>query len=232
MTTQLEKGTTEWKRRTLISLRQAFNSRYFLLFAISCFLVYFLQILNPDLTFLLGLKANIFFKRPWTIFSSFFVHSLKDPMHLLNNMFFLLLFGYMLEREIGSYHFAVLYLTSGLFANLSAFVFYSNSLVIGASGSISAVVVAMATIKPRTMGFAYGAVMPMWAVGALWFISNYFLVVAEVEGIAAAAHLFGAAFGLFAGLYFRKIYQFSEEEDKEEEEIEDESIDQWEEEYM
>ncbi|AZQ43971.1 rhomboid family intramembrane serine protease [Nonlabens ponticola] len=63
-----------------------------------------------------------FFKHPefdfWQIFSHMFMHDSRSFMHILFNMYGLLLFGPLLERWMGSNRFIFFYLASGIGAYL------------------------------------------------------------------------------------------------------------------
>ncbi|MDY6773723.1 MAG: hypothetical protein SVS85_00860, partial [Candidatus Nanohaloarchaea archaeon] len=65
-----------------------------LLLSAAVILVYLLQLSFPAVTDLSFVAAD-FFKEPWTIVTSIFLHSPGDYMHLLNNLFFLAVFGFM-----------------------------------------------------------------------------------------------------------------------------------------
>jgi len=62
----------------------------------------------------------------WKFFTSIFGHS--GPEHLFNNLFFIGLFGSILERLSSSRTLIGTFLISALFANLSAFVFSQRRL--------------------------------------------------------------------------------------------------------
>ena len=196
-------------------------------------LVYILQLCFPGLTYVLALNSGLFFSHPWTIITSFFIHSPTDYLHLLNNLFFLSIFGLFLEKIIGWKDFLIVFFIGGIVANLSAFTFYQNSYVLGASGAISAIILALTVIKPKMIGLYFGVPMRMYLVAVLWILTNFLLISAK-GNIAAAAHLFGGGFGLLAGFYFRlnKKYYKEKFEDKNKEEISEEEIDRWEKEYM
>ncbi|MCG8609373.1 MAG: rhomboid family intramembrane serine protease [Pseudomonadales bacterium] len=74
-----------------------------------------------------------------TLLSYQFLHG--DTMHLLGNMFFLVICGFAVEAAIGHLRFLLFYLSSGVVAGVShaAMDLDSSSVLIGASGSVSAV---------------------------------------------------------------------------------------------
>ena len=203
-------------------------------------LIYLLEISIPGLAQSLSLEPSVFLQEPWTILTSIFAHSDTDIMHLVNNMFWLSIFGTVLERWIGSKRFIILFLASGVVANISAFTFYFNSTVLGASGAVSGVIFALAVLKPRSLGFSMGAPMPMWGVAVIWFLTNALMSLADVSGIASEAHIYGAIFGVIAGLYWKEGLDLKTKKDKkarevkkaEEVEIPEEYIREWERKYL
>ncbi|MCJ7478724.1 MAG: rhomboid family intramembrane serine protease [Candidatus Nanohaloarchaeota archaeon QJJ-7] len=189
--------------------------------------VYLLQILFPpvsDLSFV----ASDFLLEPWTILTSIFLHNPGDYMHLLNNLFFLAVFGFMLENIVGTRRFLSLYMFTGVFANLSAFVFYPSTPVLGASGAISGIIAALAVIRPRDVGLFWGVPVPMWAALLGWVVTNLTGAAASGGGIAFEAHLFGLASGALLGLFMRREHSRSGQEDPE---IQFD-VEEWEEEHM
>lgn len=189
--------------------------------------IYLLQLIFPAVTDFLAFNTSLVSSKPWTILSSVFVHSVNDYMHLLNNMFFLVVFGTVLEHYLGWKRFAGLFVLSGMFANVSAFFFYQGSTVLGASGAISGIVACLAVIKPRKIGIFWGVPLPMWLVFLGWVVTNLVSTAAS-SNVAYEAHLFGLFFGAVAGLFFRD----GSEEDGERFEMDEESLRRWEERHM
>ncbi|MCJ7450216.1 MAG: rhomboid family intramembrane serine protease [Candidatus Nanohaloarchaeota archaeon QJJ-9] len=201
---------------------------YAIKLSIAMIFVYLLQFLLPSLTQHLAFQASSFLTRPWTFVSSIFAHSQTDLMHLLNNLFFLALFGSILEGEVGSRRFLGAFLLTGLFANLSAFFFYPESLVLGASGAISGIVAALAIYKPRQIGLFWGVPVPMWVAFLGWIVTNLVGFGAE-SSIAFEAHLFGLFAGSIYGAYLRNK---RERKKKSKESVDEEEIEKWEERFM
>ncbi len=196
--------------------------------------IYIAQLLFPQLTYFLALSVSNFIIHPWTLLTSIFVHSPSDVLHLLNNLFFLLVFGTLLEKLIGSKKFIIVFLSGGIIANLSAFTFYQHSIVLGASGAISTVVLALTILRPKMVGLYFGVPMRMYLVAILWFLNNVLLTFIG-GNIATEAHLYGGAFGILIGVYLRSIIKIpkdprsvnQEKEDPSEREVSD-----WEDTYM
>lgn len=192
--------------------------------------IYLVQLLIPGLTQQLWFVADTFLQHPWTIVTSTIIHAPSDYMHLLNNIFFLGIFGTMLEGMIGSNRFLGFTATAGIIANISAFIFYSTTPVLGASGAISGIVACLAVIKPKKIGLFWGVPLPMWLVFAGWLLTNTASVGADT-GVAYEAHILGLLFGGATGLLFRR-YMDEGTADEDPETIDDETIKQWEQEFM
>ncbi|QKQ98345.1 rhomboid family intramembrane serine protease [Candidatus Nanohaloarchaea archaeon] len=168
----------------------------------------------------------------WKFFTSFLGHSGLE--HLLNNLFFLGLFGSMYELLTDGKTFLGTFLISALVGNLTAFIFFPNSVIIGASGGAVGVLAALAVYQPNKIGLVFGVPAPMWAVLPGYIALNLIGLGAE-NSVAYEAHLFGMFAGAAIGLYLRE--GSSEEESGEERgEGNDEDwrsrIREWEEKYM
>lgn len=211
--------------------------------------IYVLELMFPGAARDFALHVPTFWQEPWTLITSMLLHSTTDYMHLLNNLYFLAIFGFILENTIGTKRFFTLFFTAGIFAGLAAFTFYTDSIVWGASGAISGILAAIAIIKPRAVGLLYGLPVPMWVALIGWVGSNVVqspeilvLLGATVSGpgggTAFMAHLYGLFFGIVYGLFIRKRHPHLAEElrsGREEKwhwDDEDIDIDEWEREHM
>ena len=66
-----------------------------------CVLVFLLELVAPEFMFRnFALTSGQVASQPWTVITHIFMHG--GASHLLMNMFALFLFGFILEREIGS----------------------------------------------------------------------------------------------------------------------------------
>ena len=92
------------------------------------------------------------------LFTSVFLHA--DWAHLLGNLVFLVIFGLPSERAMGPWRFLVLFLLGGALANLAAVLAAGtpDSLIVGASGAVSAVIGAYVALFP---GARLGIVVPL-----------------------------------------------------------------------
>jgi membrane associated rhomboid family serine protease len=115
-------------------------------------------------------------------------------MHLSGNMFFLYLFGKLVEEEEGTLGVLVSYLVTGIGANIISEVFLSDGLALGASGAVFGLFVVSVLIKLK------------WSVRSIIeaLILGQFVVVqvisearslGENDGIGHLAHVGGALTG-------------------------------------
>jgi membrane associated rhomboid family serine protease len=162
--------------------------------------------------------------------TSIFAHSGID--HLTNNMFFIGLFGTVYEMYTDTETFLATFLVSALLANLTAFIFYPDTFILGASAGAMGLLAALAVYKPNQVGLGLGVPMPMWAV----LIAYIFIDIVGIGGansVANEAHLAGVLVGGLAGYYLR-------DDDRREENEEDnlgfenweERIRKWEDKWM
>jgi membrane associated rhomboid family serine protease len=161
--------------------------------------------------------------RPLTWITYQFMHA--GLMHLFSNMLFLLIFGAAFEARLGSFRLITTFILGGVAGGLG-FVYWGGHSVapmVGASGSLSAVMAAYAVAETRKrVGFFYllspiqgyfGVIyLPTLLIFPLCFVSDlagYLATPVELgAGIAFAAHLGGALFGIGAGLAVRMWDQY------------------------
>ena len=132
---------------------------------------------------------------------SIFGHSSGE--HLYNNMFFIAVFGSLYELYTSDEYFVLTFLVSGLFANLSAFIFFTDSFIIGASGGAMGVLAALAIYKPRSVGLGFGTPLPMWAILILYLFIDLTGLTTDTN-IANEAHLMGMLCGFYFGYRIRE----------------------------
>ncbi len=164
-----------------------------------------------------------------TIFTSMFLHG--GVLHLLGNLYFLLILGDNVEDELSRFKYVILLVISGLSAVLLYTLFNSGSMIpcVGASGFISGVIACYAVCFPNVrMSFmirqrSYFSIssqvswlaMPAWCVFALWIgfqILMASLAKSGQSGVAYMAHLGGAVPGVLFGIYYHLRLKHSSEE--------------------
>lgn len=167
----------------------------------------------------------------WKFFSSILGHS--GPQHLSNNLFFIGLFGSVYERFSSGKMFLITFFVSALFANISAFVFFPESYIIGASGGAMGVLSALAVYKPKQIGLALGVPLPMWAVLIIYILINTAGLTGSTN-TAYEAHLFGLVTGSFIGYKLRnqRFLNSEERNDINDQNEWRERIREWEEKWM
>lgn len=161
--------------------------------------IFVAQMAIPDFTEAFLLDSSLVFSEPWRLVTSMFLHG--DVAHIAYNMFALLLFGSILERELGRLY-VPFYFTAGIVSGIAAVPFYEAAL--GASGAVYGVMGALAAIKPRLIVFVMGVPMPMIAAAFVWLALDTVGFFSS-DGIANAAHIGGLLFGAATGFaFFRK----------------------------
>jgi len=142
-----------------------------------------------------------------SLVTSMFLHA--NILHIVLNMFFLLLSGDAVERELGNFRFLGLYLACGIIAGL--FHSYLNSAstipTIGASGAIFGVLAAFAILFPfRWLLKLFGFIpIPMPAIIFVFITiltETAYVSSGIVENVAHTAHVGGFLAGVFLTLLF------------------------------
>ena len=130
--------------------------------------------------------------------TSGFIHA--DPGHLLMNMITLFFFGPILEIELGTQTFLLIYFASLLAGSGWAIMenFRNpNYRALGASGAISGVTVAYAMIHPFSMMLVFFIPMPAIIFAVVYILFSAFASSGKLkDNIGHGAHLGGALMGL------------------------------------
>ena len=158
-----------------------------------------------------------------TILTSMFLHG--GWIHILSNMWILMIFGDNVEERMGGVRYLTFYLLSGLAAGLlqSFLMPASDEPMIGASGAIAGMLGAYLILFPHArvaslvpILFIFTVIhVPATLFLLLWFVSQLFsgwlsLGGAGGSGVAWWAHVGGFVFGLLAVSVFarRRIYYY------------------------
>ena len=156
-----------------------------------------------------------------TWLTSFFLHG--GIIHLLGNLYFLLIFGDNVEDHLGKWRYALLILTATLVGDAVHFMEGPNSSIpcVGASGGISGVIMFYALKFPRAQlsflwrgGRYYSSYswfcdwvqIPAWFAIVLWVGLQLIFVGSQLSGftnVAATAHLGGAIAGFVMWIIWR-----------------------------
>jgi membrane associated rhomboid family serine protease len=162
--------------------------------------VFFFQLLRPQLTLLLGLTPALVTQQPWTIVTNMFVHGSFN--HILFNMISLFFLGSFLLRLVGETDFLTVYFLGGIAGNILYILLGPQNIPgVGASGAIFAVGGALAVMAPKlpVIVFPLPVPVPLWGAMAFFLLISF-----AISGIAWQAHLGGFLFGMAAGYYFRR----------------------------
>lgn len=159
------------------------------------------QVLDPDIQELVHWGAN--FKpltlrgQGWRLISNCFIHI--GPMHLLFNMYALLLIGGAVERYIGKARFLTAYLLTGLFGSMLSAWWQPVTVSAGASGAIFGMYgLFLFLLLTRLVDSKESrGQLP----GILFFL-GYNLLYGLQQGIDNAAHIGGLFGGLLVGCAF------------------------------
>lgn len=170
----------------------------FILLNVIVFLAQISGVINNNLAFMPAV-ADL---KPYTLITAMFMHS--SVQHLLLNMFGLFVFGSIVESNIGSKKWVLLYFFSGFLGNLG-YTLLSNPFIpaIGASGAIFGLIGAAAILKPKQIIYTPYGPIPMIVAAILWGITEV-ISFFGVDNIAQSAHIFGLIGGAFFAYTHKK----------------------------
>jgi membrane associated rhomboid family serine protease/ssDNA-binding Zn-finger/Zn-ribbon topoisomerase 1 len=151
-----------------------------------------------------------------TFVTSFFLH--VGIIHLLGNMYFLLVFGDKVEDFLRPLRYLAVIALAAFIGDLGHIAIDPHSEIpcIGASGGIAGVITFYALNFPHVRlaflmrwGFVWfrWVRLPAWSVFILWILFQFIGTLEQKAGISSvssAAHLGGAAVGVMAWLIFKK----------------------------
>jgi len=162
----------------------------------------------------LAIPANleVLARRPWTFITYMFLH--VDFIHILFNLLWLYWFGTVFIQELGLKKLLSTYLLGGFFGGLLYVLFYNlfpvfdqvreNSIALGASASVMAVVVSTATYRPeRRMHLILIGPVKIIYIALIMFIFTS-LVDFSVNTGGKIAHIGGALTGFLFAYYYRQ----------------------------
>ena len=153
-------------------------------------------------------------KKAITYLTSIFLHA--GWIHLIGNMWFLWLAGFILEDNWGRVIYPVFYLLAGFAASQFHAWAYPNSIVpcLGASGAIAALMGAFLVRFPKLKIHMWGTAFfirfrfkaPAYTLLPLWLLTEIFYgaMVGKISGVAHWAHVGGFVFGALAALVIQK----------------------------
>ncbi len=134
----------------------------------------------------------------WRLLSACFLHI--GAIHFLMNMYALVFVGFMVEKRIGPFKYALAYILTGILASLAS-VFWNDSVVsAGASGAIFGIyglylILLSSNIMPRDVRKTF-----LSSVG--FFVLYNLLYGFAKEGVDNSAHIGGLLSGILIGLLY------------------------------
>jgi hypothetical protein len=191
------------------------------------FLIFILQNIFPSSFESLALVSSQVFSQPWSIVTYIFLHG--SFSHIFSNLFSLILFGFILEKIIGSRNFLLVFFSAGIISGIASMFFYSS--VIGASGAIFGILGVLAVIRPKMVVLAFGIPIPMIAAVILWALLDLGGVFYP-SSVANIGHLAGLAAGIAIGFWVRPKYKLPEKSKEEKVKLDMEYFRKWEEKYI
>ncbi len=152
--------------------------------------------------------------KPVSYLTSMFLHI--GWIHLIGNMWFLWLAGFVLEDRWGRVIYPIFYLLAGIGASLVHAMFYSHSLTptLGASGAVAALMGGflvrfpklkiemmwfMLLFRIRFKAYAYW-LLPLWLFSEVFYGSLF----GQASGVAHWAHVGGFIFGALGALVIQR----------------------------
>jgi len=154
-----------------------------------------------------GISVNQPVVEPLTLITSQFLHG--GFAHVGFNMLYLWIFGNNIEEELGHFKFLIFYLSCGVLAALTQWIFSVDSPIptLGASGAIAGVMGAYILKFPQAriitlipLGFLFFTFrIPALFFLGFWFVQQAFNGVASLSPAAGAAMEGGVAYWAHAG---------------------------------
>ena len=169
-------------------------------------------ILTVDALCLHG-NFDVFISHFWTLGTYMFVHF--ELLHLVSNMLWLWFLGRVFCELLGSKKMYSVYILGGISGGImylisSSFIAAENqTFLLGASGSVMAIVVAVATASPDYRVFPFGMPMKLKWLALISVALTTLVNISDNTG-GKAAHLGGALFGLVYGYLLRKGNPFTD----------------------
>jgi membrane associated rhomboid family serine protease len=143
---------------------------------------------------------------PWTLFTYGFLHS--EPIHLLFNLIFLYYISTLFYTFFNTRQFLTVYFLGSFFAGLIfvayGYLFNYSNLIVGASASIMAVFIAVATFVPN-----YSLRLPLIGYLKIWHLAFFYVFIDVAQLLTEntgghIAHLSGGFVGFVFAMLMKK----------------------------
>ena len=157
--------------------------------------------LFPSLKYIFSLVPSYILYRHyyWQFLTYMFTHATVS--HFIFNMLSLYIFGTAVERRVGSREFFLYYLLTGVLSGVASYaMFYvanTNTVLLGASGAIYALLMLFSVLYPKSVIYVFGLIpvqAPLLII--LYFIIELISGLTAHDGVAHMTHLSGLVFGL------------------------------------
>jgi len=192
------------------------NIAVFLLISVGSIIGYLLnnQALSLKILNLFSVPSSVkaFILRPWTLITYMFTH--KDLLHILFNMLWLYWFGTIFLEYLDQKKLVSVYLLGGITGAIVYMISFnifpafdqvvSESVAIGASASVLAIVVAIAVYVPdySVTLFLLGRIKIKWVALAIFILTS--VMDFSVNSGGKLAHIGGALFGYLYTVNLRR----------------------------
>ncbi|MCF0261516.1 MAG: rhomboid family intramembrane serine protease [Sphaerochaetaceae bacterium] len=147
----------------------------------------------------------------WQFVTYMFVHG--SFSHLFFNMFALVMFGRVIERELGSKEFLLFYFVCGILGGMISYLFYliqgvDSAVIMGASGCIYALLLLRAVLYPNDRLLLFFIIPVKMPVAVILYIAIE--VVDQVVGLqGGVAHLIHLSCIAIAWIYIKLRFRLS-----------------------
>lgn len=203
--------TSQWKHGGMTVRLIGLNGVIFILIQL-CFIL--TRLISPEwqlsvtsylnTIFALPTGFNGFIRAPWTLITSIFAHF--SFLHILMNLLFLYFSGKLFESLFDSKRLLHTYIIGGVFGGVFELVAHlvfpalqqQSSVIVGASGSVMALFVAIAIYRPNLTVNIFGLFPIRLIFLALLFVLSDFLSLGNKDSTAHFAHLGGALLGFIS----------------------------------
>jgi membrane associated rhomboid family serine protease len=143
---------------------------------------------------------------PWTLFTYGFLHS--EPIHLLFNLIFLYYISTLFYTFFTTRQFLIVYFLGSFFAGLIfvayGYLFNYTNLIVGASASIMAIFMAVATFAPHySLRVPLLGYLKIWHIAVLYIFIDVAQLLTENTG-GHIAHLSGSVVGFVFAVLMKK----------------------------
>jgi membrane associated rhomboid family serine protease len=177
---------------------------------ISIFVYFLFKNQLNNINFLLEFALSSVNLNYFNLITNIFIHT--NLFHLVVNIIFLLVFGLILEKEIGSFKFGLVFFLSAILGNLFEVLLNNQaSFVVGFSGGIFGILGFLSIIKPFFKINLFGFIKTnLIIVFSAYFIVDLILETVYNFNVAILSHYFGFLIGLTIGnlFYLEKVSVF------------------------